>query len=184
MQSFVVIAAVAIIVIVAAVGAWWYSRQRRRARLRQQFGPEYERAVDHYGDSAEADKALSARAQRVEQLHIRPLSPERSSRYADDWRLVQERFVDDPERAIGQADHLVIEVMRARGYPMVDFEQRAADISVDHPRVVEHYRIAHALASQTERGQASTEEMRQAMVHYRTLFEELIQIQTPMEVRR
>src|SRR5262249_50034902 len=120
-----------------------------------------------------------ARAERVAALHIRPLSAEQSARYAETWRTVQTRFVDDPENAIRDADRLCGDVMESRGYPVGDFEQRAADVSVDHPHVVENYRAAHAVATSNERGDASTEQLRQAMVHYRTLFEDLIDTRQP-----
>ena len=171
----VVVAIVIVIVVAAVVGWWFYDRQRKREALRRQFGPEYDRAVAAYGDRAPAEHALEARAERVAALNIQPLRPEDSARYGEQWRAVQTRFVDDPERAIGEADQLCGEVMQARGYPMGDFEQRAADISVDHPGVVEHYRAAHSVAVRASRGDASTEELRQAMVHYRTLFDDLIE---------
>lgn len=177
-----VVAVVVVVVVVLAV-AWFAMQQRRRHELRERFGPEYDRAVDEYGAPHKADAALEARAERVEQLHIRSLSPEQSARYGESWRAVQARFVDDPEHAIDEADHLVMEVMEARGYPMGSFEQRAADISVNHPRVVEHYRAAHSIATQTARGDATTEDMRQAMVHFRSLFEELIETDTRVEAR-
>jgi len=168
-----------VLVAVIAVAAWFASQQRRRAQLREQFGPEYDHAVESYGERGEAEQALTARAQRVANLPIRPLSAEQSARYAEAWHTVQTRFVDDPENAIRDADRLCGDVMEARGYPVGDFEQRAADISVDHPRVVENYRAAHAVAASNERGDASTEQLRQAMVHYRTLFEDLIDTRQP-----
>jgi hypothetical protein len=172
-----VVIAVVIILVVVAIAMWYFTNQRRRrARLREQFGSEYDRTVQQYGEPGEAEKALLARAERVAALHIHPLSADQSERYGEQWRQVQARFVDDPEGAIRDADHLCNDVMRERGYPMSDFEQRAADISVDHPDVVEHYRAAHAIA--TDEG-AGTEDMRQAMVHYRTLFEELIDAREP-----
>lgn len=175
----IVIAAIVVVVIVALL-AWYFTReQRRRAHLRDQFGPEYDRTVETYGDNDRAEKALEARTERVKGLNIRPLPAHESARYGDDWRKVQSRFVDDPEGAIRDADRLCGEVMQARGYPMADFEQRAADVSVDHPRVVENYRAAHAIAVEADRGQAGTEDLRQAMVHYRTLFEDLIETREP-----
>jgi len=173
--------AIVIILAVVAFAFWMYTKQRQRAALRGRFGPEYERAVDDYGERGRAEAALAARAERVEQLHIRPLAADESARYAAEWRTVQSRFVDQPEQAIGEADRLVGEVMQNRGYPMGDFDQRAADVSVDHPRVVEHYRAAHRIAH----SDASTEDLRQAM-HYRALFEELIDIREParMEAQR
>jgi len=168
-----------VLVAVIAVAAWFTSQQRRRAHLREQFGPEYDHAVEAYGERGEAEQALTARAERVAALHIRPLSAEQSARYAEAWHAVQTHFVDDPENAIREADRLCGDVMEARGYPVGDFEQRAADVSVDHPRVLENYRAAHAVAATNERGEATTEQLRQAMVHYRTLFEELIDTRQP-----
>jgi hypothetical protein len=176
-----IVVAVIVVVIVAALIAWWFTReQRRREHLREQFGPEYDHAVDTYGERDQAERALEARQERVAKLHIQPLSAEQSARYAEQWRQVQARFVDDPENAIHDADRLCGEVMSARGYPVGDFEQRAADVSVDHPNVVEHYRAAHAVAVDAERGSAPTEQLRQAMVHYRTLFEDLIETREPV----
>ena len=179
---------VAIVVAAVIIGAvlWMVTRRRRSAELRQQFGPEYEHAVHEYGGGASAEKELAARAERVDQLRIRPLAAEQSARYANEWRATQTMFVDDPRSAIGQADRLVIEVMEVRGYPMGDFEQRAADVSVDHPQVVSNYRAAHAIAERSQQGDASTEDLRQAMVHYRSLFDDLIETREPtrMEARR
>jgi len=180
MNTTTLIGIIIVLVVVVAVGMWLITRQQRqRAALREQFGPEYDRAVHDYGEPGKAEAELRARTERVEQLHIRTLSTDQSAQYAQAWRAVQARFVDDPEHAIDEADHLVADVMQARGYPMADFEQRAADISVDHPAVVEHYRAAHAVASRTARGDASTEDMRQAMVHFRTLFDDLIDTRQP-----
>jgi hypothetical protein len=167
----IVIAVVVVVLVVIGV-MYFVQQQRRRQNLREQFGPEYDRAVDTYGEPGEAERVLEARAERVAALHIRPLSVDDSQRYGERWRQVQAQFVDDPENAIDDADELCGEVMLARGYPVGDFEQRAADISVDHPHVVEHYRAAHAVATNPDAG---TEDMRQAMVHYRTLFEDLIE---------
>jgi hypothetical protein len=181
MNVTAIVVAVVVILVVAAVVAWYFtSQRRRRERLREQFGPEYERTVEAYGERGEAEQALQARTERVAALHIHPLASEESARYGDEWRQVQSHFVDDPEDAIADADMLCTEVMQARGYPMGDFEQRAADISVDHPQVVEHYRAAHAIAIEAERGNAGTEQLRQAMVHYRTLFEDLIGTREPV----
>ncbi|HEX8939018.1 MAG TPA: hypothetical protein VF763_02555 [Candidatus Limnocylindrales bacterium] len=166
--------AVAVIVIVVLALAWWYSQRRRSDRLRERFGPEYERAVSQTDDRGAAERELAARQERVSQLRIRDLSPDDRARFAERWRAVQTRFVDDPGVALADADRLVGEVMAARGYPMADFEQRAADVSVDHPAVVEQYRAAHAIAQRQAAGQASTEDLRQGMVHYRSLFDELL----------
>lgn len=186
MNATIALAVVVVIVLVGAISFWMMAQRRRSAELREQFGPEYERTVERYGDGARAEKELAARAGRVEQLHVRPLPPEQSARYAEQWRSTQSRFVDDPESAVGEADALVAEVMQDRGYPMADFEQRAADISVDHPREVENFRAAHNLAVRASRGEASTEDLRQAMVHFRALFEDLIDTRetSHMEARR
>lgn len=179
------IVAIILVVLVCAVVWLIYTRRRRSAALRDQFGPEYDRVLHEHGESRRAEQELQARTERVEQLHIRPLSPDERRHYGDDWTGTQAQFVDDPEAAIQRADHLVMKVMEARGYPMADFEQRAADISVDHPREVQHYRAAHRIASRVAGGSVSTEELRQAMVHYRALFEDLIADREPVttEVR-
>ncbi len=174
--SLAVIAVIVAVLVVLGI-VWFTTEQRRRRRsdeLQAQFGPEYQRTVSAQGTRRDAEKELAARQERVEQLHIRELSAEQSGRYARQWRDVQAQFVDDPEQAIAEADRLVTEVMQARGYPMVEFEQRAADVSVDHPHVVEHYRAAHDIAGRSARAQADTEDLRQAMVHYRALFDDLI----------
>ena len=161
--------------VAVAVAAWMFMQKRKTEQLREDFGPEYGRAVEEHGDQRQAESALEARRERVEQLHIRPLSPSDREGFAESWRAAQARFVDDPAAAISEADRLVGEVMQARGYPVGDFEQRAADVSVDHPRVVEHYRAAHTIAMRNEDGHADTEDLRQAMVHYRALFEDLLE---------
>jgi len=169
----IVLAVVALVAIAAA--AWFFMQKRRTEQLREGFGPEYERAVRETGDRTKAERELEARRERVEALRIRPLSAEQQQRFAGAWRQTQARFVDDPGGAVGEADNLIGEVMQARGYPVGDFEQRAADISVDHPEVVTNYRAAHRIAGAQERGEAGTEDLRQAMVHYRALFEELLE---------
>ena len=165
--------AIGAIVVVAAV-VFALSR-RRSQQLRQRFGSEYDRAVQAEGNARKAEAELAARAKRVESLHIRPLTPADATRFEGAWRVVQSRFVDDPGGAVTDADRLVGEVMAARGYPVGDFEQRVADISVDHPDVVMNYRAARDIAEMHARGAASTEDQRQAMVHYRALFHDLLQ---------
>ncbi len=162
-------------IIVAAALTWYFLRRRQSRGLRSRFGPEYEHAVREYGDASKAEAALRARERRREKLHIRPLLPEERERFGRLWHDVQARFVDDPEKSIHDADALVSEAMRARGYPMAEFERRAEDISVDHPRVVRNYRAAHAIAVRREKGEASTEDLRQALVYYRDLFDELLE---------
>jgi hypothetical protein len=163
------------LVVVAAI-AYVVYRQQRTKSLKGRFGPEYDRAVDSYGDQGRAESVLTKREKRVQKLDIHPLTPQESSRFAAEWKTVQMRFVDDPAAAIGDADRLVAQVMAARGYPMVDFEQRAADISVSHPEVVEHYRAAHDIAQKHRQRPVSTEELRKAFLHYRQLFGSLLEV--------
>jgi hypothetical protein len=165
---------VVVAIIVAGLLLSAFLRQRRSATLKQRFGPEYDHLVKDRGET-KAEREMEKRAQRVEKLTIHPLPPADRDRYAEMWRTEQARFVDDPRLAIHEADHLVEEVMRRRGYPIGDFEQRAADISVDHPHVVENYRAAHTIAQRLDKGNAATEDLRQAMIHYRTLFEDLLE---------
>src|SRR5271167_2033998 len=150
-------------------------RKRRTERLRAQFGgAEYTRAVTEGGSRRQAEVVLDKRAERVERLHIRPLAPGDRARFVECWGRVQARFVDGPGGAVTDADQLLGDVMSTRGYPVGDFEQRVADISTDHPLVLDNYRAAHQSAVRQTRGQANTEDLRQAMIHYRTLFEELV----------
>jgi hypothetical protein len=176
---------VAIIVIALIVAALIFTRQRRSQQLQQGFGPEYERTVEERGgDRREAEAELRERQQRRQQFEIRELEPAARDRYAERWRAAQRRFVDEPAPAVGEADALVMEVMRDRGYPVADeFEQRAADVSVDHPEVVEHYRAAHDISGRATAGDASTEDLRQAMVHFRALFVDLLGHDEPAETR-
>jgi len=169
---WVVIAAVVVLAI-AAVG-WLYAQRQRRERLRTHFGPEYERAVREAGSPAKAEAVLADRAKRVRELKIHRLSREQAENFDREWKRIQGMFVDDPDGAVAAADRLVGEVMSARGYPIEDFDTRAADLSVEHPRVVENYRIARALAVRRSRGEAGTEELRQAVVNYRALFDDLL----------
>jgi hypothetical protein len=164
------------VLIVVAIAAVWFWRKRRSEHLRARFGPEYDRTVDRTGGVAKAEAVLEARAKRVERLHIRPLTSDDAVRFADEWRHLQAQFVDDPKGAVTQGSRLVDEVLHARGYPVGDFEQRVEDISVDHPNVVMNYRAARDIAQEHERGGASTEDLRQAMVHYRALFQDLLEI--------
>jgi len=167
---------IAVVVIVAVgIGILLFARKRRTARLRTQFGgAEYTRAVKEGGSQRKAEAALDKRSDRVEGLHIRALGAGDRARFVESWRRVQTRFVDGPGGAVTDADQLLGDVMSTRGYPMSNFEQRAADISVDYPLVLENYRSAHEIAIRQTHGQATTEELRQAMIHYRTLFDELV----------
>ncbi len=167
-----VIAVVAII-IVAAVAILIVLRNRTK-KLQARFGPEYNRAVEQTGNRFKAEAKLQRLEKRVDKYPIRPLSPEDRDRFQQSWRSVQANFVDDPARAFAEADRLLGEVMLARGYPVSDFDQRAEEISVDHGTVVEHYRVGHDIALRQAQGQATTEELRQGMIHYRALFDELM----------
>jgi hypothetical protein len=171
------VAIIAMVAIVLAVFAYALVRSRRHHRddLRVAFGPEYDYALEHYRNPRRAERELLRRQKRVQKLHIRPLSSDEYNRYAYAWAESQKRFVDDPVAAIRDADRLVKDVMQTRGYPVVDFDQRIADLSVDHGTVIQHYRAARALASANEQGRASTEELRQALIHYRALFADLLQ---------
>jgi len=168
---------VAIIVLAIIIGAvMWYRNKKRTDDLQQTFGPEYDRTVHQYGDASKAENILVERRQRVQNADIRPLSSDQQQSFSDRWRDVQAEFVDDPSAAIGDADSLVQEVMQARGYPTGDqFEQNADVVSVDYPNVIENYRKAHAIAERNAGGNASTEDLRQALIHYRSLFDELLQ---------
>jgi len=171
---------IGIVILAGAVVAWLIWSRQRTARLRRQFGPEYTRVVQEVGDIRRAESTLTARAKRVERLHIKPLTPGDRRRFGDMWRNVQTRFVDDPQGAVTDADRLVGETMHARGYPLGDFDQRADDISVDHPSVVMNYRAAREIAQRHSRGEANTEDLRQAMVHYRALFMDLLETHEPL----
>src|ERR1700693_4168025 len=167
----------AAVVLIIAVLAWLYVRKRRStsADLRQKFGPEYEQAVLKHGSERKAEAKLADREKRVEKLNIRDLDPMEHERFLRRWESVQSRFVDSPKGAVTEADDLVSSLMNTRGYPVSDFDQRAADISVDHPRVVENYRSAHEIALRGGKDAATTEDLRTAMIHYRSLFEALVQ---------
>jgi hypothetical protein len=168
----------ALVAVLAALGAAWiYTQRRRSEHLRGRFGREYDRAVQEEGDRRKAEKLLKEREQRVEMLHLRPLAAEDRERFLKEWQSIQARFVDDPKAAVTEADRLVHRVMRARGYPTGDFEQEAADVSVDHPQVVSNYRAAHEIAVRATGDQTvATETLRQALVYYRLLFEDLLEV--------
>lgn len=169
-----VLISVLIGIAILGIAAWIFLRKRRTEGLRSRFGPEYAHALQESGDRRQAENTLEERKKRVERFHLRPLASGDRARFTDSWRTVQARFVDEPKGAVSEADQLLGDVMSTRGYPVSDFEQRTADMSVDHPRVVENYRAAHEIALRHAQGQASTEDLRQAMIHYRTLFEELV----------
>lgn len=183
------IVAMLLIVLLAAVGiaGWIYTQRRCSNQLRGRFGKEYDRTVEEEGDRRKAEKVLREREQRVELLRLRPLVPEDQDRFLKEWHDVQARFVDDPKTAVTEADWLVQRVMRARGYPTGDFAQQAADVSVGHPEVVTNYRAAHDIAVRAREDQGtSTETLRQGLVYYRRLIDELLEAHEPMltEARR
>lgn len=177
------IALVAAVIVILAVVTWRYMQKRRSrtADLREKFGPEYDRAVLTHGSERKAEAKLADREKRIEKFNIRDLDAMEHERYSKQWQSIQSRFVDSPKGAVAEADDLVSSVMKARGYPVSEFDQRAADISVDHPRVVENYRSAHAIALRVGKDAASTEDLRTAMIHYRSLFEELVQLPASIE---
>jgi FtsZ-interacting cell division protein ZipA len=173
-MSTATLIAIAIAIVALAVALWALFRMRNTSRLRSKFGPEYDRAIQSEGGRSRAEAELLKREKRVEKFNIRELTAQERQRFADAWMREQSLFVDDPRTATVNADHLVTEVMAARGYPMGEFETLAADISVDHPRVVEHYREAHGIAETCSSGRASMEDMRRALIHFRALFEDLL----------
>jgi hypothetical protein len=173
-----IILAIIIIAIVVAAVAWAMVRQQRTQRLKRRFGPEYGLAVARHRSRYKGEAELQAREQRVSQFTIVPLTPADATRFSEAWSALQIRFVDNPRGVVAQADQLVRELMAKRGYPMGDFERRAADISVDYPALVSNYRSAQLIASRDASGEADTEELRQAVVHYRTLFDELLGVNT------
>lgn len=179
--------AVAVAVILAvAVLAWLHVQRRRRAttaELRRRFGPEYELAVGEHGSERRAEAQLEARQKRVKQLKIRELDPAERERFSGQWQALQFRFVDDPRAAVTEAHGLVSTLMRARGYPVTDFNQSAADFSVDHPRVVANYRSAHEIAVRLGTGEFNTDDLRSAMIHDRSLFAELLQVPTAVKMK-
>jgi hypothetical protein len=175
-KTIIIIVAAALVAVAAIVAAvWMYLQKKQTERLQSRFGPEYDRLAAE-GDRGRAEKTLHEREKRVEKLNLVPLSPEDRDRFAGAWRLEQAGFVDNPQAAVANADSLVTEVMKARGYPMGDFEQQVADISVDHSLVVKNYRIAHDIALRDSGGETSTEELRTALLHYRMLFEDLLEV--------
>jgi hypothetical protein len=177
---------IVVVLAISSVALWMYMQKRRTQKLRSRFGPEYDKAIGEHRDRGHAESELQKRATRVAKFSIHPLKAEDRLKYTEDWRREQSRFVDDPRAAVNQADTLVQEVMRRRGYPVGDFNQSAADLSVDHPRVVENYRIAHEIALRERQGAGDTEDLRKAMVSYRALFEDLLDqtVEKPEEVRK
>jgi hypothetical protein len=180
-----VLIGIGVVVVLAAI-AWQMVARRRTGRLQSRFGDEYDRMVESAESRRLAEAELQAREERRDRLDIRPLSQTARARYVEMWRVTQAQFVDEPREAVTAADRLIQSVMSDRGYPVEDFEQRAADVSVDHPQVVENYRAGHRLATATSDGPDATEELRQAMRHYRALFDELVEpvADEPMSAER
>lgn len=176
--GWILIGAATVVIIAALIiAAMSVSRRKRTARLQDHFGPEYERTVREVGGQNTAEKELAARERKRAKLDIVALTPQALEIYAKRWQVVQTAFVDNPSSAVGDADRLVTDVMRERGYPVDDFDQQAADISVDHPTVVANYRAAHSIHLSQQDGDVGTEAQRQAFVHYRALFEKLLETQ-------
>jgi|SRR5580698_3518415 hypothetical protein len=167
------------LVVAVAVGAYLKHRKTRTQSFRDRFGTEYDRAVVTHGSAGKAEAKLASRETRVEALNIRDLSTTERERFLAEWQVVQSRFVDHPKAAVSEADDLINALLLARGYPQAGFEQRAADISVTYSRVMENYRLANAVAVRPGRVEATTEELRTAMIQYRAMFDELVQVQLP-----
>jgi len=174
-QTWIILAGIVVIALIASA-AWFFYQKKQSHRLQQRFGPEYGRTVHDLGSQTKAESELKAREKRVERLDILPLAPAEAVRFSEAWKVLQGHFVDNPKAVSVQADRLVRELMSKRGYPVGDFERRAADISVDHPVVVDHYRTAQAIAVRNARGEADTQALRKAVVHYRALFNELLEV--------
>jgi hypothetical protein len=176
----IIIAAVLVILIVGVILAPIFMRRNRSKEIQEQFGAEYDHTVEALGDKKKALTELEERQKHVKSLNIRPLSDTEHERYTADWAAVQSKFVDEPGSAIEAADRLIMEVMQMRAYPVSDFEQRASDISVSYPDLVSNYRAARDIALKNEQGQANTEELRQAMIYYLSLFDELLESESEM----
>jgi hypothetical protein len=174
-NTYILIITVVVLVVVGIILGLVFSRRKRSARLQDHFGAEYGHTVETMGNEKKAQIELEERKKHVEALAIRSLSASERERYLTDWTAVQSRFVDEPGQAIIDADHLIMEVMQLRAYPVSDFDQRAADISVNYPDLVTNYRAARAIALKNEQNLANTEELRQAVIYYRSLFEELLE---------
>jgi hypothetical protein len=180
-MELIIAAVVLVVVVVVAVAAYLQHRKAKTAAYRNRFGSEYDRAVLEHGTSRKAEGKLADRETRVEALKIRGLGASERERFVAEWQTVQSRFVDHPKAAVTEADDLIAALLEARGYPKNSFEQRAADVSVTYPRVMENYRVAHAIAVRPGLADASTEELRTAMIQYRSIFDELVQAQTLQE---
>jgi hypothetical protein len=172
--TYIILTVVLVLVVGVVLGLVYSGRNRHSARLQDKFGTEYDHTLQAMGGKKKGQKELDERQKHIKALDIHPLSPSERARYLTDWAVVQSKFVDQPGQAIGNADRLINEVMQSRAYPVADFEQRAADISVSYPNLVSNYRAARAIAVKNEQHKADTEELRQAMIYYRSLFDELV----------
>ncbi len=172
--TFTIVAVVLVLAVIGAVLAWVFAGRKRTEKFQDQFGPEYDHTVESMGSEKSAQAELGERQKHVDALEIRPLSVGEREAYLAEWAGVQSKFVDEPGEAIVDADRLIKEVMQLRAYPVSDFDQRAADISVSYPEMVSNYRAAREIALKNKENQADTEELRQAMIHYRSLFKELL----------
>lgn len=180
-QTWIILGAVVVLGLIV-YSVWSFFQKKRSHGLKERFGPEYGRTVKQLGSQSKAESELNAREKRVASFNILPLEPAEAARFSAAWLALQSRFIDDPNGVLMQADRLVRELMGKRGYPVGDFEHRAADVSVDHPLVVEHFRAAQSIGIRNERGEADTEELRKAVVHYRALFDELLEVRVaPVE---
>jgi len=179
-QTWIILAAVVVLALVA-VAAWLFYQKKQSHKLQARFGPEYGRTVNELGSRTKGESELKAREKRVERLELLTLTPSEAARFTESWQTLQSRFVDNPKGVVVQAEQLVRELMQKRGYPMGDFEHRAGDISVDHPDVVANYRAAQAIAVRERQGSADTEELRKAVVHYRALFDDLLEVREPKQ---
>jgi hypothetical protein len=179
MTNFTLVILAIVAVIAALAVAWTYTTRRRRDHLRARFGPEYDRSLRDTGSERRTEAVLADREHRVSSYHIRTLSADERAKFSDAWKRVQAKFVDDPAGAVTEGDRLVNDVMTTRGYPMTDFDRRAEDLTVEHAGVVHHYRAAREIAGRHSRHEASTEDLRQALVHYRELFADLLDERNP-----
>ena len=177
-STYLIIAVVVILVIMGIIMAAGFSRRQSAKRLQNKFGTEYDRTVESAGNEKKAQAELGERQKHVDSLNVRPLSVSERERYLAEWKAVQAKFVDQPGQATVEADHLIMDVMKARAYPVSDFEQRAADLSVNYPELVSNYRAARVIALKNEQHSANTEELRQAFIYYRSLFDELLKEET------
>jgi hypothetical protein len=180
--TIIALVAVAIVFAITALAAMQRRARQRRAELKERFGPEYDRAVEQLGNPARAERELAHRVERVDHFRFHDLSSADRQLFTESWRKIQEKFVDEPAVAVTSANELINQVMRARGYPVEHFEQRVADLSVEHPNVIQHYRAAHELSRSVHNGTVDTEQLRQALVHYRMLFADLLQSAAPVQL--